>query len=267
MKKLTVLVLLFVSLSLAAIAATAARAAIVHSPDAVGMAQAATSTPTPTATPVPVPKGNNACIMPTVVPVQTAVVSNQANRFLPVDDTHLCESSPTTNFGAISILKLAPNCTTLMKWTGLNAYRGKTVTKATLRLFVLGQPLSTLGGYGQRFFIAEPILAVTTTHRTISWVELQSTWTYRVPGTNWYEPGARGLGHDIAATLPSGYINIAPGWVDTPLWIPLVQSWIDSPATNFGIAIMNENASIMAQVASSEWAVRGFRPQLVLTLR
>ena len=221
-----------------------------------------TPTRTPTATPVALP----VCLMPTPVPTVVVNISQEGTNFVPMQDTTLCSSAPTTNFGTTSTLSFKPNCTVLLKWTDLQRYRGKTVISATLRLFVLGEPVVPLNPDGPRYYIGWPVLPKTTGTQTVSWNELASTWTLRVFGQAWNTPGARGSMTDIDTRTAATFVNIKPGWVEAELWPALVQLWIDDPEHNYGFALENVSAGVEARVASSEWFAEGFRPQLELVL-
>lgn len=224
------------------------------------------NTPTPTLTPTATPIALPACILPTPVPTVVIAVSEPGASFAPMDDTTLCAYSPDKNFGSVATLTFDPDCTVLMRWTNLQRYRGKTVLSAKLRLFVVGQPVVT---DEPRFFIGWPVkstLPNPSVDYRVSWSEMQSTWINRIKAVPWATPGARGA-TDIDTRTAAGYVNIAPGWVETELWRDLVQMWIDDPEQNYGIAFENLSAGISARVASSEWFVDGFRPQLELTLQ
>lgn len=215
--------------------------------------------PTPTVTATAARAPELACILPTPVPTIIVGSSQSGGSALPVEDTFLCEESPSTNFGSSATLSFKPGCTVLFKWTDLARYQGKTVTRATLRLFVLGEPIVSIGPGNSRFYTGWPAYR--------AWSHTHATWLQWLPGMWWTVPGARGSMTDIDTRTAAGFANIATGWIEIPLWPALVQMWINVPQDNKGIAFLNASAVAEARVASSEWFVEGYRPQLDLVLQ
>ncbi len=78
-----------------------------------------------------------------------------------------------------------------------------------------------------------------------------ATWNARVLGTSlWTDPGATG---DFNATASasatvSGPVDTPYSWLSTPALVADVQSWLNTPAGNFGWVLINANEGSSATV-------------------
>jgi hypothetical protein len=61
--------------------------------------------------------------------------------------------------------------------------------------------------------------------------------------------------------------GVSVGWNEIPINGSLINAWINSPASNNGLLIWSDTAQNDLRIAMSEWFIRGFRPQLVLTVQ
>ncbi len=100
---------------------------------------------------------------------------------------------------------------------------------------------------------------------TKEWVENQATWNIYSTGNNWTNPGgdhlASAMGSFSFGGSDSGKyfrLNLDPAWVN---------GWIDGSVLNRGIILKaaNEVTGVnMAELASSENAIKELRPRLVV---
>ena len=186
---------------------------------------------------------------------------------VPVADTTLFEFDADVNFGAEdqlivgSVARNAPRhrARLLLRFDLSAVPPGAVVTNVTLQLTVLkengGEPAADMG--------IRPML--------ITWSEGdrtgmqgtralpgQSTWNSQAHSqTAWSIPGGQ-PGSDFGSATSSVVALDGPGsyrFPATPALIADVQSWVDSPATNFGWIVLGLNESIVAsarRVASRE---------------
>ena len=141
----------------------------------------------------------------------------------------------------------------LIKFADLPVPRGARVTGATLRLV---------------FDNWERDLTVRGRYVAAAWNPAAATfgWATRDSGLAWSQPGARGEGSDVIAG-PSFALTTWPGQgadVQTiPLDLAVVQRWVDDPATNQGVLLINETPDVVTRVFSSRHARHG--PVLEIT--
>lgn len=164
-----------------------------------------------------------------------------------------------------------------MRWPFLHAnqaWQRRDITRATLRLFVVGQPESEPGNFNRVYWMNSLY-----PRDGVLWTESGATWIDRSVTTEWWEPGARRLNWDFLrdnTTQPPGApptprlgypVFSGPGWVDVEIWPQIIERWIDHPDQNWGIIISaSTNTMVNVRLASSEWADVGYRPQLILEI-
>jgi len=218
---------------------------------------AATATATATRTPTPL-----ACIVPTPLPGTIATVGPSLPGAIPipVDDTFICDTEPSDNFGNYSSLSLNDGCSILMRWPLASSFFGQTVRAATLRLFLVGQPTANAGD--SVFFVNRTVPSA----GGVNWTELGATWQRRNQSAAWTTLGARAptLDYNIETIGYMTVLGTSTGWVDITLSPAAVQAWITSPSTNSGLVIWSETARNDVRIASSEWYDRRYSPQLIL---
>ena len=94
-----------------------------------------------------------------------------------------------------------------------------------------------------------------------AWVEGNVTWNVRDTGTAWTAAGG---------TVSSPIVTLGPPPLAVSFTVPpsTPQRWIDTPATNFGLAlsVADEQSPTHYHMHSSESVVLTARPQLVLDL-
>lgn len=147
----------------------------------------------------------------------------------------------------------------LIRFSNLNIPAGSTVSGATLTLRVdtwVNNP--TIRGY----YIAAPWSATPGPNST------QLGWLHRGTGQNWGTPGATGQGTDVIAgkSFVISGITATGGQMRTVSLDPaVVQSWIDNPAANQGILLVNETTGAVVRINTSETSTIAQRPKLSVT--
>jgi len=172
-------------------------------------------------------------------------------------DTHLSEAAPTTNSGAANPLMIDGDTTggkdsyVLLRWDVTGIPAGSTVQSARIKLNVTNTSAQTYEIY--------------RLNRT--WTETGATWNQAASGTNWSVPGAKGTadrGSTVRGTVTAG----ATGTVTITLnssGVSLVQSWIDTPSSNYGLIFANSANADSLQFASKEVSTASQRPRLEVT--
>ena len=96
----------------------------------------------------------------------------------------------------------------------------------------------------------------------------QLGWLHRGTGQDWATPGALGQGTDVIAgnnfVLP-GIAPVGTQSIAINLDPAVVQSWINNPAANQGLLLVNESAGAIVHINTSENATAAFRPKLSVT--
>lgn len=170
-------------------------------------------------------------------------------------DTTLDSVFPTTVEGASTLVdfdSIAPS-NGLLLWDVSAIPPGSTVTAATIELLLVTR--------------ARTPASMTYELRSleVSWAEAQATWQQRLAGTPWGTPGATGDTDHGADIVASGAVPASTGPWAIPLadaGVALVQRWVDSPSTNFGI--WASGPAIDVEVASREATTASQRPRLVV---
>jgi hypothetical protein len=114
---------------------------------------------------------------------------------------------------------------------------GSSVERVTLEVYVLNE--------SRQAIITYPLRA--------SWSERTVSWILRDTMTPWEVPGARGE-LDCGSAVGNLYLDIR-GWRSVPLndqTIALIQSWVDAPATNFGINLTGDGNTDGLAIASKD---------------
>ncbi|WP_254508368.1 Calx-beta domain-containing protein [Anatilimnocola floriformis] len=147
----------------------------------------------------------------------------------------------------------------LIRFSNLGIPADAAVTGATLTLRVDSWDANpTIRGY----YVAAPWSATPGASST------QLGWLSRGNGQSWSAPGARGQGTDVIAgksfTLPT--IRAVGGQTITVALDPaVVQSWVNNPAANQGILLVNESTGLVVRISTSEAATVSQRPKLSVT--
>jgi glucose/arabinose dehydrogenase len=147
----------------------------------------------------------------------------------------------------------------LIRFSNLGIPAGATITGATLTLRVdtwANNP--TIRGY----YVAAPWSATPGPNSS------QLGWLHRGNGQNWNTPGARGQGTDVIAgkSFTLGNIRaIGEQTITIALDPAVVQSWVDNPAANHGILLVNETTGAVVRINASEHSSAAQRPKLSVT--
>jgi len=141
------------------------------------------------------------------------VSAASAQSYPPIADTYIDSGSPTTNFGSAPGLNVSPNQSALVQFDLSTLPAASQISKATLRLFV--NTVSSAGG--------------------VDIYEVTSPWTeggvtYATPPT---------VGATVTLGIPITVLNTFI-LVDVT---SVVQGWVTSPATNFGLEISAQGAT------------------------
>jgi hypothetical protein len=175
-------------------------------------------------------------------------------------DTWLQQTAPDTNNGADDALSLDvrgtdtnPNTAEwpLVRWDVSAVPPGSTVQDATITLVVNNTSPGTFDLYAS----LRP------------WVENQATWNAFATGQPWQTPGGTGAS-DRGATLVGTFNPAANGATTITLNAAgrdLIESWINSPAENYGLMFSNGTVFNGAEFRSREFATVGSRPKLTLS--
>ena len=170
-------------------------------------------------------------------------------------DTRLSTLSIGSNYGAAAVLGLDDNSTPLLRFDLSSIPTTATVFDAHLLLFTT----------------ANAAQGTVTVHRLLeSWdegtqdgVDGEANYIQRKPSTFWMTPGATDNSRSAATnggfmpSTPSALFNFA-------ISTSMVQSWVSTPATNFGLVFAIGSGDSTA-FESSEAATMTNRPMLRVT--
>ncbi len=173
-------------------------------------------------------------------------------------DTYIVQSSPDSNFGAAPEDRVDGELTTgsgddvfaLLKWDLSSIPPGSAVGSATITLNITNPSADPYEVYELKR----------------GWTEAQATWNVAATGAAWQSAGAQGSMDRGTASLGT-LTPAAPGtYVLTfnSAGRTLVRSWIDSPASNFGILIAGPANLDGAAFDSREGTTAAGRPKLTV---
>lgn len=197
----------------------------------------------------------------TVVTPTTVSIQEGVNGYTGMVDTYLNSNAATTNYGSsltLSTREANPTIVMLMKWDLAGKLpAGARVLDASLTLNVT-IPSNDV-------FWVWPLAR--------EWTEDGATWNATGTGVNWTTAGAASTSGStkdyeptrlawLASKSPTGANTFVSEWA----FKYQVQSWIDSPATNFGVrlASVNDGLNKEAKVSSSEATTSSQRPALTI---
>jgi hypothetical protein len=177
-------------------------------------------------------------------------------------DTNLCEPRSTTALGDQEELVVHSNrqrgrsAPTLLAWD-LSAFpAGATVVSATVTLVVVS-PMGAECG--------EPLWTLHELRRP--WAETEATWMLSAAGKPWQAPGARGEGDRGTVALGAAVPPAVAGPCVIPLHaagLALLQTWIQKPATNRGLIVVDDRSRGGITAASRESKTPSQRPRLTI---
>jgi hypothetical protein len=167
-------------------------------------------------------------------------------------DTQIKKSQPSSNFSTSTDCRVDGNAdeqSCLIRWDLSSLPSTSTVLAACLWVQVTDPSVRT---------IEPPRL-------TRAWSETQATWLSASSGVAWEKAGAKGATDRDGATIT--YIkSTEPGTSLYAISASVVQGWITTPASNFGISIANSAAFDGLSIASSEAANTNDRPALLVAV-
>ena len=192
--------------------------------------------------------------IPNIVAFQNGVFPSST--YFGTEDTWLRGSNPNTNYGGDDRMDAdgeSGNSAewTIIRWDLSELEPGSQISGAVITLTLDNASDTDYGLY-----------ALLT-----DWEEGEATWNQAAAGRAWETPGTgpsdRGvligaLSTDDQVGTHDVLLNAAG--------VDLVQRWIDSPMTNFGIIIYNDAATDGMEIRTSEYGVIGERPKLSLAL-
>ncbi len=192
--------------------------------------------------------------IPNVIAFQDGLLPSSS--YTGTEDTWLNGSNPTTNYGGDARMDAdgeSGNSAewTVMRWDLSGIEAGNQIASAVISLTVNN---SSDNDYG--------IYALLT-----NWVEAQATWNQAANGQAWATPGTGAS--DRGALIGVLSTNNQVGTHDVVFnaaGINLVQSWVDAPATNFGVIIYNAAATDGIEIRSSNYGTISQRPKLSVGL-
>jgi hypothetical protein len=169
-------------------------------------------------------------------------------------DTKIRSGSPTTNYGSSTVLEAdgSPDDGVLIKWDLSAIPAGSVVSSASITLTVTNATSHTYEIYSLKR----------------NWVESQATWRSYASGLAWQVAGAQGS-NDRGTTVLGSVTASATGAKTVSLnasGVAAVQSWVNTPSSNYGIVIQDyAGASDGVDFYSSEDGTAARRPRLTVT--
>lgn len=173
-------------------------------------------------------------------------------------DTYISQNAPTTNYGSAATLLVdgdepstsSKDVSSILKWNVSAIPAGSTVTSASISLNVVDPSTDTYELYEMKR----------------NWSESSATWNQYATGSNWATAGANGsldrgttvLGTITASANGAYTINLNSSG------IARVQSWINNPAANYGMILMDGANANGLDFSSSEAATASQRPKLTI---
>lgn len=174
-------------------------------------------------------------------------------------DTYISENNKITNYGMSSVLLAdgddpvasTKDITAIIKWDTSSIPVGKTVRTASISFYVADASTQTY----ELFQMMR------------NWSEYGATWSENRSNSNWAIAGAKGAtdrGTNILGTMNASNIGINTINLNSS-GKALVQTWIDSPSTNYGLIIINNSNTNGIDIRSSEYSTNSSRPKLTVT--
>ena len=174
-------------------------------------------------------------------------------------DVYISQNAPTANSGTSAELLLdgddppgsGNDLSTLLKWDIAQIPAGSIVESAQIDIEVFNR--ST--GIYELFELKR------------DWVESQASWNAYSSGNSWQTGGAQGTNDrgttavgSIAASVtgPHSVVLNAAG-------IALLQTWVDDPASNYGLIATGSDVTDGLDARSSEYGTATQRPKLTIT--
>jgi acid phosphatase type 7 len=183
----------------------------------------------------------------------TVSFQNGASGYSGMVDASLRSDNATTNYGAATTLLAdgSPDYASVMRWDLSSIPAGKTVTNVQLSFNVVDTSSSAYALYALKRAFDEATV----------------TWQRASASTTWQTVGANGT-NDRETTVLGSVTGSASGALTITLsaaGIAKVQSWVNTPAGNFGLVLLDFSPSNGLDVSSSEASSVSQRPKLTVT--
>ncbi len=189
------------------------------------------------------------------------------------EDTYMSSYNQGFNYGSVNLFKATvndggTNHGSLLKWDLSSIPAGMAITDASLTLYASQASPLTYNLYNmRRSWIEGTTNPGATSTTSATWLTYDGTNAWGTSGaanttTDRYDTNLWGAGNTTFATTGSKTIDLNSNG------IAVVQSWLDSPGTNYGLTIQNystTNAGAGLQVSSSENATSANWPKLNVT--
>jgi hypothetical protein len=185
---------------------------------------------------------------PTTVSFQNGVAG-----YSGMTDASLRSDAATTNYASATTLLIdgSPDYAALLRWDLAAIPAGKVVTSAQLSFNVLDVSSQSYELYALKR----------------SFDEASTTWQRASTTTAWQAVGANGA-NDRETSVLGAVVGSAAGTLTVALnaaGIAKLQSWINTPAGNFGFVMLDYSQSNGLDLSSSEASTVSQRPKLTLT--
>jgi LPXTG-site transpeptidase (sortase) family protein len=210
-----------------------------------------TPTPTSTATITPTPT-----LMPLTFSFQDGVFPSAS--YNGMVDTYISQEHQFGNYGLASALQVNGVTTTgaananhaLLKWDISLIPPGSEILSASLTFNVITPTVDTYPIYQ----LLKP------------WVYNEASWENYAGGLPWQVPGALGP-EDRGAQVLTSFAPISAGQYVISLNRAVVQSWIDTPALNYGLIIADSTGTVPVIFDSAESTTPSYRPKLTIQFK
>lgn len=190
----------------------------------------------------------------------TLVLQEGVDGYAGTTDTKFYNWDANTNHGNHESLEhsTSRSTTSLLRFDLSSVPAGSTVATAQISLYLKWSD----AGAGQNRTAQLHQMAV-------DWQENQATYKVRATGQPWAGTKGPQSGSDYATTpAASAQSGQAGVWITWEVG-PLVQSWLNNPASNFGVILLDPNGysdGANRSYASSENSTVAWRPKLTMTL-
>jgi hypothetical protein len=168
-------------------------------------------------------------------------------------DTKIKSDAATTNYGTNTTLEVdgSPDYAGLVSWDLTSIPAGKTVTAVSITFNV-----TDISGSAYELYALK---------RT--WSETTATWNLASTGVSWQTVGANGA-NDRETTVLGSLTGSTAGLKTITLnssGIAKVQSWINTPSTNYGLILLDYANADGLDINSSEIGTIASRPKITVT--
>ncbi len=204
-------------------------------------------------------QSNIATVTITISSVTIVSLQEGVNGYAGMIDTTIKSDFPTSTTSASATTVEAkdnPDRGTLLRWELPSIPSGSVVQSASITVRITNSTKSTYAFY----------------ELLRNWTEAGATWNQAAPGTPWGTAGAQKTvspGADRGTAGLASFTSPASGLVTINLnaaGIALVQNWINTPSSNYGVTIQNYVTSTGDGVGfdSSEATTAANRPKLTI---